>query len=402
MVPIQIPNQVLPLFAFEFSLLTLTTTLTLPFLYYTYQTKLWSTPKFWKRGDFTLRILTFLLMALLLVKTASLDIPDLKTAHLPLLHFVGPLLTLLAIRKTRFDRWLNQRFQGVPTRIPTQETQSTQQEEENSFTPLFLSHKSQKVHWDDIIINDSLKKQLLSIVELLRSPEKAKKYGIETPKGIIFHGPPGTGKTTIARAFASTAGLNFFSVAADDIISKFVGESEKNLSRLFHAAEQHRPAVVFIDEIDSIGRARGGKSQAWAENLLNHFLQIIDGIKNIEGVYIIGATNRVDLVDDALKRAGRLSKSIEISPPDHKARTELFSIFLRNITMDKEIDISYLAEITEGCTGADIKEICNQAGLNAFNRESQKGNHRHYRVSEHDLFHAIEQYLQPADKTQYC
>lgn len=336
---------------------------------------------------------------LLLLKMAQMRTIDWAALHLPLLHLIGPILTILAIRKTRFDRWLNKRFFGAPAGEQKTASKAPPTDTKAQFAPLVMSNKSDQVSWSDIIINHSLKEQLLSTIELLQSPQQAHKYGIDVPKGMIFHGPPGTGKTTIARAFAGTAGLNFFAVKADDIISKWVGESEKNLTQLFQAAEKHRPAVVFIDEIDTIGRTRGDKSQAWAENLLNHFLQLLDGIVKMEGVYVIGATNRIDLVDDALKRSGRLSKSIEIAAPDLTARTELFRTFLRRLHLDDCIELPYLAQMTEGCTGADIKEICNQAGLNAFNRESKRGNSRQYLVTEHDLFHAIEQHMQQLDTT---
>lgn len=378
----------------EFSLITLSITLLLPFLFHGYQTKFWRTPQIIKRADIFLLFVTYPILVIILINMAQIQRLQWEAFHLPVLHLVGPILTILAIRKTPFDRWLHSHLPGSSRNQPRETKNTSPAETKTLFAPLLFSNKSHRIGWDEIIINQSLKEQLLSTIELLQSPQQALKYGIDVPKGMIFHGPPGTGKTTIARAFASTAGLNFFSVKADDIISKWVGESEKNLSQLFQSAEQHKPAVIFIDEIDTIGRMRGDKSQAWAENLLNHFLQLLDGIEKMEGVYVIGATNRIDLVDDALKRAGRLSKSIEIAPPDLAARTQLFGLFLKKLQLNMQVDLLYLAQMTEGCTGADIKEICNQAGLNAFNRESQRGNHRQYLVTEQDLFHSIEQQLQ--------
>ena len=394
-------EQSFRIISIEFSLITLSLTLLLPFLFHGYQAKFWQSPHSLKRADIFLLCVTYPILVIILINMAQIPTLHWKSFHLPLLHLIGPVLTILAIRKTPFDRWLHSHLSGSSRKQRPEIKDTSPAETKTPFIPLMFSNQSHRIGWDEIILNQSLKEQLLSIIELLQSPQQALKYGIDVPKGMIFHGPPGTGKTTIARAFASTAGLNFFSVKADDIISKWVGESEKNLSQLFQSAEQHKPAVIFIDEIDTIGRMRGDKSQAWAENLLTHFLQLLDGIEKMEGVYVIGATNRIDLVDDALKRAGRLSKSIEITPPDLAARTQLFAVFLKKLQLNMEIDLVYLAQMTEGCTGADIKEICNQAGLNAFNRESQRGNHRQYLVTEQDLFHSIEQHLQLSEISRY-
>lgn len=278
-----------------------------------------------------------------------------------------------------------------PRFFPAQQQQTQSKDEKKPIQFIPSNKQIEKLGWDDLVIDQKLKADLISIVKLLKEPEVAYKYGIDVPKGILLAGPPGTGKTTVAKVIASTANLAFFAVSADEIISKWVGESEKNLTALFEAASRYSPAVIFIDEVDAIGKVRTGE-QVWQENLLNHLLQLVDGVVKREGLYIIAATNRPDLVDAALKRAGRLNRVIEVPLPDHPSRMKLFQLYLEKLNLEEALNLELLAKLTEGKSGADIKGICNQAGLNAFARESGMVR-RDFKVTQDDMKKALESFL---------
>ena len=363
----------------ELTARTLAVLFALPFLIFFFEGKYRFWPRAFMRARFgliALSIITIGLIAVLVIPVIPAlirDNPD--YAFLLLLHFVPPILTLAILR--------------VRQPIVTAPQQPAQQSSSSDYQPLPINNSVERLGWGDVIISGQLREELQSIIALVREPQTAARYGIEVPKGILMSGPPGTGKTTIAKVMANTAGMSFFALKIDEVVSKWVGDSEKNLSRLFESAVQHAPSIIFIGEIDALGANRGGhEGQKWADTLLNHLLQLIDGVVRTEGLYIIGATNRPELVDPALKRAGRLNRVIEVPLPDFESRCRLFALYLSRLTLGERVEIGALAQMTSGKSGADIKEICNQAGLNAFRRES--GNRmREYTVSTEDLARAL-------------
>ena len=269
------------------------------------------------------------------------------------------------------------------------------QEQETRYVPKPINAQVEKIGWSDLIISAALKKELELVIRLLKDPTAAVQYGISVPKGILLEGPPGTGKTTIAKVIARNAGLSFFALRLDEVVSKWVGDSEKNLSALFAAAKKHAPAVIFIDEVESIGRARSGQSNAWSDNLLNHLLQLIDGVIESKGLYIIAATNRADLIDPALLRPGRLHKTVTIPLPNTANRRRMFELCLSKSKCANDIDLDYLALRTRGFSGADIKAVCSQAGLNAMQREAAlPQDKRTALITAADMFQALAAFQQ--------
>jgi transitional endoplasmic reticulum ATPase len=343
------------------SLTTLLLAFVPPFAYYGYQSRLWYDQERRNLFDFILQAVCALLTLFLAARLYASIVRDEGTdIQLILLHFAPLVLTFLSISRGK------QSNSGETRGMSDSDAPA-----ESSYNPAAKNDQIESIAWDDLIISDNTKQELMSVINLLKDPKAAKDYGIALPKGILFNGPPGTGKTTIAKAVATMAGLDFFVLRANDIVSKWVGESEKNLTRLFEVATKHAPALIFIDEIDSLGKKRSEGNAAHSDNLLNHLLQLIDGVLKTEGLYIIAATNRADLVDEALRRAGRLNRTIEIPLPDYTSRRKLFAVYSRKLRLAPDIDLDMLAKVTEGNSGADIKAICNQAGLHAFQREQQ-------------------------------
>jgi len=246
-----------------------------------------------------------------------------------------------------------------------------------------------KTRWSDIGGLEKVKKQLREAIEWpLKRPELFKKAGIKPPKGILLYGPPGCGKTLLAKAVANESEANFIAVKGPEIISKWVGESERNVRKIFRRARQVAPSIVFFDEFDAISQVRGSSLTDATERVINQLLTEIDGIEELEKVIVIAATNRPDLIDPALLRPGRIDLHIKIPMPDEKARYEIFKVHTRNMPLAKDVSLKRLAELTEGFSGADIEAVCREAGMQAI-REAMRKNLKEIKVKMDYLEKAI-------------
>ena len=207
------------------------------------------------------------------------------------------------------------------------------------------------------------------MIELpMKHPEVFQKLGIEPPKGVLLHGPPGTGKTLIAKAVANESGASFFSIAGPEIMSKFYGESEQRLREIFDEAQKSAPSIIFIDEIDSIAPKRSEVTGEVERRVVAQLLAIMDGMKERGQVVIIGATNRVDAIDPALRRPGRFDREIEIGVPDRAGRIEILQIHMHSMPIDQDVNPDELADRTHGFVGADINALCKEAAMKAVRR----------------------------------
>ncbi len=224
-----------------------------------------------------------------------------------------------------------------------------------------------KVSWKDIGGLEDVKKRLKEAIELpLKKPELFKKAGIKPPKGVLLFGPPGTGKTLLAKAVANEADANFIAVKGPELVSKWVGESEKKIREIFKKARQVAPTVIFFDEFDSISKVRGAGLTDSTERMVNQLLTEIDGIEDLENVSVIAATNRPDLIDASLLRPGRIELKLEIGFPDKKAREQIFKIHTKEMPISKDVKIKDFVEKTKGWSGADIEALCREAGMAAI------------------------------------
>ena len=234
-----------------------------------------------------------------------------------------------------------------------------------------------KVTWEDIGDLEDVKSKIREIVELpMKHPEVFQHLGIEPPKGVLLYGPPGVGKTLLARALANEIGAYFTSINGPEIMSKFYGESEQRLREIFDEAEKNAPSIVFIDEIDAIAPKREESTGEVEKRVVAQLLTLMDGIKGRGKIVIIGATNRPDAVDQALRRPGRFDREIEIRPPDTKGRKDILQVHTRNMPLVDEgpdkVDLDKIAELTNGYTGADLAALSKEAAIAALRRFTQE------------------------------
>ena len=232
-----------------------------------------------------------------------------------------------------------------------------------------------KVTFKDVAGLYGAKDEVMEIVDFLKNPKKYTALGGKIPKGALLVGPPGTGKTLLAKAVAGEANVPFFSISGSDFVEMFVGVGASRVRDLFRQAKEKSPCIVFIDEIDAVGRARskngGFSSNDERENTLNQLLTEMDGFGSNSGVIILAATNRADILDKALMRAGRFDRQIHVELPDLKEREEIFTVHLRGLKLAEDFDLEFLAKHTPGFSGADIANVCNEAALTAARHDKQ-------------------------------
>jgi len=260
---------------------------------------------------------------------------------------------------------------------------------------LYDAKKQEKTTFKDVAGLEGAKEEVKEIVDFLKNTEKYTKLGGKIPKGVLLVGPPGTGKTLLAKAVAGEAKVPFFSLSGSDFVEMFVGVGASRVRDLFKKAKEKSPSIIFIDEIDAIGRARGKNnftgSNDERENTLNQLLTEMDGFGSKDNVIVIGATNRADVLDKALLRAGRFDRQIFVDLPDLNERKEIFQVHLKPLTLSDDVDVEFLAKQTPGFSGADIANVCNEAALIAARKGKDK-------VEKQDFLDAVDRIIGGLEK----
>ena len=254
--------------------------------------------------------------------------------------------------------------------------------------------EKEKVTFKDVAGADEVKEELEEVVEFLKYPKKFTELGAKIPKGVLLFGPPGTGKTLLARAVAGEAGTPFFSISGSDFVEMFVGVGASRVRDLFEQAKKNAPCIVFVDEIDAVGRQRGaglGGGHDEREQTLNQLLVEMDGFNVNEGIIIIAATNRPDILDPALLRPGRFDRQITVDRPDVKGREEILKVHVRGKPLDERVELGVIARGTPGFTGADLANLVNEAALLAARKNNKK-------IMMQDLEQSIERVIAGPEK----
>lgn len=239
------------------------------------------------------------------------------------------------------------------------------------------------VKWEDIGGLQQVKDELAEAIEWpLKHWELFAQADVKSPKGILLYGPPGTGKTMIAKAVAATSEANFISIKGPELLSKWVGESEKGVREIFRKARQAAPCVVFFDELDAIAPRRGSEGDAHVtERVISQMLTEMDGLEDLKGVVVIGATNRPDIIDEALLRPGRFDRILEVPIPDKEARKQIFQVHTKRKPLDSDVNLDKMVEMTDGMTGADVAAVVNAAAMTAIKEHVRKNDSEQLRIS---------------------
>jgi cell division protease FtsH len=269
---------------------------------------------------------------------------DFATTWLPLAFFAILILTA----------WLLWRTVGMMPRVK----------------PTHVDSKSKSsVTWDDVAGVEEVRRELVEVVDFLRDPERYERLGATTPKGLLLYGPPGTGKTLLAKAVAHESGANFYSASASSFVEMFAGLGAARIRKLFQEARKHAPAIVFIDELDAVGAQRSGGFNREQDQTLNQLLVELDGFENAQQVVVMGASNRIQALDQALLRPGRFDRQMLVPPPDLKGRTAILEVHTRGKPLGTGVDLGQVARQTSGLTGAELANICNEAAIFAGRRD---------------------------------
>lgn len=243
----------------------------------------------------------------------------------------------------------------------------------------FNESKDVNVRFTDVAGNSEAKDNMQDIIEFLKDPDKFKRFGVKIPKGIILYGPPGTGKTLLAKALAGEAGASFIATSGSNFVEKYVGVGASRIRKLFTEARKKTPAIIFIDEIDAVGGKRGSEGTSTSEDAktLNQLLVEMDGFKDDENIIVVAATNRLDMLDDALIRAGRFDRHVMVGLPDLNARHEILKVHSKNKPLSKEVDLLQIAKQTVYMSGADLSGVMNEAAIYAIKENSAEITLRH-------------------------
>jgi len=293
------------------------------------------------------------------------------------------------------------KLKNIQDKIPTEILDSIKVTRQNFIDALKMVEPSAmrevlinkpNVHWEDIGGLEKAKEKLRELIELpLIRPDLFVKAGIKPSKGVLLSGVSGTGKTLLAKAVATEANANFISIKGPELISKWVGESEKHIRDVFKRAKQVVPAIIFFDEFDSISKSRGTSMNDSTEKVVNQLLTELDGVEELEKVVVIAATNRKDLIDPSLIRAGRIDAHIELGIPDDKSREAIFRVHTKNMPLEKEIKLADYVNKTKGKTGADIEAFCRDAGIIAIKRVYKSKKKEVLTIKKEDFDNALKE-----------
>lgn len=308
----------------------------------------------------------------------DLNEEDIETIASKTHGYVGADLTALCREAV-----MNAINRGLKLHVPQAEIKVEMRDVEEALTEIRPSAMREiflempKVYWSDIGGQEQLKRKLVEVIQLpLEARDAFARLGVKAPRGVLLYGPPGCSKTLTAKALATESGLNFLAVKGPEILNKYVGESEKTIREIFRKAKAAAPSIIFFDEIDAISASRdsGEHSSSAAQNVLTTLLNELDGVEELNGVIVVAATNRPTDIDPALLRPGRLDRHVYVSPPDFEARLEILNKRCEKFNLDGSVDLAKLAKETEGCSGAEVALLCQEAGLAAI-REDKEATH---------------------------